>query len=198
MPGRLEGKAAVITGGGSGIGRACALRFASEGATVCVADLVESGAAETARLVEASGRKALALQTDTTAEAANDAMIAACVQAFGAVVVLVAAAGVGSPRPDAASAKPYTMLDMPIDRFRSVIDVNLYGGDLLEPRGGPLDGRQPTRRQPGQPGLDHVADAVGGRRLQHQQGRRVDGHQVPRAGAGAPRDPRQRHRPRLH
>jgi NAD(P)-dependent dehydrogenase (short-subunit alcohol dehydrogenase family) len=44
MPGRLEGKVAVITGGGSGIGRACALRFASEGATVCVADLDESGA----------------------------------------------------------------------------------------------------------------------------------------------------------
>jgi NAD(P)-dependent dehydrogenase (short-subunit alcohol dehydrogenase family) len=127
MPGRLEGKIAVITGGGSGIGRACALRFASEGATVCVADLDKGGAEETARRIEASGRKALALQTDTTAEAANDTMIAACVQAFGAVDVLVAAAGVGSPRPDAASTRPFTMLDMPIDRFRSVIDVNLYG-----------------------------------------------------------------------
>ena len=41
--------------------------------------------------------------------------------------MLVAAAGVGSPRPDPASAKPYTLLDMPTDRFRSVIDVNLYG-----------------------------------------------------------------------
>jgi 3-oxoacyl-[acyl-carrier protein] reductase len=127
MPGRLEGKIAVITGGGSGIGRACALRFASEGATVCVADLDKGGAEETADRVEASGRKALALQADTTAEAANDAMIAACVHAFGAVDVLVAAAGVGSPRPDAASTKPFTMLDMPIDRFRAVIDVNLYG-----------------------------------------------------------------------
>ncbi|HEY7038465.1 MAG TPA: SDR family NAD(P)-dependent oxidoreductase [Methylomirabilota bacterium] len=127
MPGRLENRIAVITGGGSGIGRACALRFASEGAAVCVADLDQSAAEETARRVEAAGRKALALGTDTTEEAANDAMIAACVKAFGAVDVLVAAAGVGSPRPDEASARPYTMLDMPIDRFRSVIDVNLYG-----------------------------------------------------------------------
>ena len=127
MPGRLEGKIAVITGGGSGIGRACALRFASEGASVCVADLDKNAAEETARRVEGAGRKALALQTNTTDEAANDAMIAACVKALGAVDVLVAVAGVGSPRPDAASTRPYTMLDMPIDRFRAVIDVNLYG-----------------------------------------------------------------------
>jgi len=127
MPGRLEGKIAVITGGGSGIGRACAVRFAAEGATVCVADLDERAAGETARRVEAAGRRALAVGTDTTDEAATDAMVATCVRAFGAVDVLVAAAGVGSPRPDAASARPYTMLDIPTERFRAVIDVNLYG-----------------------------------------------------------------------
>ena len=127
MPGRLADKIAVITGGGSGIGRACALRFVGEGAKVCVADLDQAAADQTARAVEAAGGKALALRTDTTDEAANDAMIAACVKAFGAVDVLVAAAGVGSPRPDPAAAKPFTLLDMPTDRFRSVIDVNLYG-----------------------------------------------------------------------
>ena len=127
MPGRLADKIAVITGGGSGIGRACALRFVGEGAKVCVADLDQAAADQTARVVEAAGGKALALRTDTTDEAANDAMIAACVKALGAVDVLVAAAGVGSPRPDPATAKPYTLLEMPTDRFRSVIDVNLYG-----------------------------------------------------------------------
>ncbi len=127
MAGQLQGKVAVITGGGSGIGRACALRFAREGADVCVADLDQAAAADTTRAVEAAGGRALAVRTDATDEAANEAMIRACVGAFGAVDVLVAAAGVGSPRPDAASAKPYTMLDIPFERFRAVIDVNLYG-----------------------------------------------------------------------
>src|SRR5258708_2766845 len=95
MPGRLEGKVAVITGGGSGIGRATAQRFAQEGASICAADLVLEGAAETVRLVEAAGGSAIAVQVDTTDEAANDAMIQRCVDAFGGVDVLVAAAGIG-------------------------------------------------------------------------------------------------------
>jgi NAD(P)-dependent dehydrogenase (short-subunit alcohol dehydrogenase family) len=127
MAERLAGKVAVITGGGSGIGRACALRFAEERAKVCVADLDLAAATETARLVQAAGGKSLAVQTDTTDEAANDAMVAACVKAFDAVDVLVAAAGVGSPRPEAGSAKPYTMLTIPTESFRAVVDVNLYG-----------------------------------------------------------------------
>ena len=75
MAGRLAGKIAVITGGGSGIGRACAVRFAMEGATVCVADLDQAAAKDTARRVEAAGQRALALRVDTTDEVANDLMV---------------------------------------------------------------------------------------------------------------------------
>src|SRR5260370_15897683 len=127
MAGGLAGRKAVSAGGGRGSGRACAVRFAMEGGKVCVADLDQGAAKDTARRVEAAGQRSLALRVDTTDEVANDAMVDACVEAFGAVDVLVAAAGVASPRPDAASAKPYTMLTIPTEAFRSVIDVNLYG-----------------------------------------------------------------------
>ncbi len=127
MAGRLADKIALITGGGSGIGRACALRFAAEGANVCVADLDLAAAGETARRVDAAGRRSRAVQVDTTDESANDRMVARCVEALGGVDILVAAAGVASPRPAQDSAKPYSTLDIPTKSFRGVVDVNLYG-----------------------------------------------------------------------
>jgi glucose 1-dehydrogenase len=126
MAGRLAGKVALITGGGSGIGRACVRRFAAEGAAVCVADRDRAGADETIRQLDGAGGRGLAIAVDTTDEAACDAMVRQCVDALGAVDVLVAAAGVGSPRP-ADAFQPFTVLEVPIEQFRAVIDVNLYG-----------------------------------------------------------------------
>jgi NAD(P)-dependent dehydrogenase (short-subunit alcohol dehydrogenase family) len=122
--GQLDSKVALITGGGSGIGRACAVRFAQEGAAVCAADLNLEGAAETVHQIEAGGGKALAVQVDTSDEAACDAMVSRCVEAFGAVDVLVAAAGILGQD----SARGHSrMLTAPTDLMRRVIDVNLYG-----------------------------------------------------------------------
>jgi len=97
MPGRLADKIALITGGGSGIGRACALRFAAEGANVGVADLDLAGASETARGVDAAGRKSLAMRVDTTDESASDAMVARCVEALGGVADPTAAFWASAP-----------------------------------------------------------------------------------------------------
>ncbi len=196
MAGRLAGKIALITGGGSGIGRACAIRFAEEGANVCAADRDGATAAETARLVEAKGRKAFSLAVDTTDEAANDAMVARCVESLGGVDVLIAAAGVGSPR--TASDQPHTLLGISTEQFRAVIDVNLYGVLFSNRAVARLLVANHRAGQHRQSRLDHVEDALGGRRLQREQGRRVDADQDSGPGARPAGDPRERDRARIH
>jgi NAD(P)-dependent dehydrogenase (short-subunit alcohol dehydrogenase family) len=94
MPGRLDSKVAVITGGASGIGRACAERFADEGADILVADLDEARGAETVAAVKARGRKAAFIRTDTSSERDCEAMADAAIARFGRIDALVAAAGI--------------------------------------------------------------------------------------------------------
>ncbi len=126
---RLENKVALITGGGSGIGRATALRFAQEGAAVCCADLNLESAAAVLHEVESSGGRGLALEVDTSDEGACEGMVTRCVEALGAVDLLVAAAGIGSAlaRPPQPGTPPLSVLDYPLDAFRRVVDVNFYG-----------------------------------------------------------------------
>src|SRR5689334_2144280 len=87
--GRLAGKAALITGAGGGIGSAISGRFAAEGATVLCTDLDAATAERTAQRIAASGGKAAALACDVTDSAAAKRAVAAAVERFGALHILV-------------------------------------------------------------------------------------------------------------
>ena len=138
----LEGKVAIVTGGGNGIGRACCLRLADEGAHVLVADILEDHGAKTVSEVEAKGRRAAFAQVDTSNPADNDAMVATAVKELGGVDVLVTAAGISHQdyRSDDSSDAATTRLqerasvgaarqfvDTALDDWARVLDVNLTG-----------------------------------------------------------------------
>src|SRR5687767_4673780 len=81
--GFYRGKVAFVTGAGSGIGRATALAFAREGASVTVADISEQGGRDTARLIEEQGGRALAVRCDVTRAEDVKAALDKTVEAFG-------------------------------------------------------------------------------------------------------------------
>lgn len=92
----LAGHIAIVTGGGSGIGRATALMLAREGAHVCVSDIAEDRAAETAALI---GYKAIAVRADVTKEDEVEALFRACVAKWGGLDIVVCSAGIASSAP---------------------------------------------------------------------------------------------------
>jgi 3-oxoacyl-[acyl-carrier protein] reductase len=116
MAGRLDGKVALITGAGSGIGRASAERFAAEGAQVVAVDL--KGAAETVVAIEEAGGEGLALIVDVADEDAVAAMAGVALERFGKVDVLMNNAGILDDYLAAA--------DTPTPVWDRVLGVNLF------------------------------------------------------------------------
>ena len=95
MSGRVEGKVALVTGAGTGIGRAVCVRLAEEGADVVVTSQTPAHVEETGRLAaEASGREQLALQLDVADSEAVDRVVAQVVERFGRIDVLSNNAGI--------------------------------------------------------------------------------------------------------
>ncbi len=118
---RMQGKVALVTGGGSGIGRATARRLAAEGARLVCADRDVAGARETAKAIEDAGGAAVALEADVADETACARLVAAAVARFGALTTLVNSAGVRAP----LDALP------PPAEWQRVIDINLTGSYLM-------------------------------------------------------------------
>ncbi|WP_153505472.1 SDR family NAD(P)-dependent oxidoreductase [Cumulibacter manganitolerans] len=120
----LEDKSVLITGGGSGIGRATALAAVREGAAVVVADMSKSGADETVEQITAAGGKAIALEVDVTDEAQVEAMVSAADDAFGGLDGAFNNAGVARGRDWA----PGTLTaQTSLQAWRDVTSVNLDG-----------------------------------------------------------------------
>lgn len=124
MAGLLDGKSALITGGGGGIGRATALIFAREGARVAVADANLDAAKETVAQVNAIGGQAMSLTGDVTDSTAVQGMIRSVVSAFGRIDCAFNNAGIAGYQVDAAGKKTHEWSDEAFDRM---IAVNLRG-----------------------------------------------------------------------
>src|SRR5262245_9340314 len=122
---RFAGKAALVTGGASGIGRAAAERLASEGAAVAVVDRNEDGAHETARRIVAAGGRAIGYVADVASSAAVAATVDRVTQELGAVDVLANVAGIG----DTAGLEG--IAGLADERWNAVLGVNLSGPFFL-------------------------------------------------------------------
>jgi 3-oxoacyl-[acyl-carrier protein] reductase len=114
----LEGRTAVVTGAGGGIGRATAITYAQAGATVVIADVIDTGLAETAAMIEAIGATALVIRTDVSDKAQVDDLARGAVRASGRIDVWANVAGI---------IRAGSILDLSEADLDAVLGVNLKG-----------------------------------------------------------------------
>jgi 2-hydroxycyclohexanecarboxyl-CoA dehydrogenase len=123
----LEGKVALVTGGGQGVGRQLCIELAAEGALVVVNDLVAERAESVAKEIEASGGHALAAPANIIEADQVEAMVAQAASHFGApVTILVNNAGIIPERRERGGRTP-PFLDMPVADWAKIVNLNVYG-----------------------------------------------------------------------
>jgi NAD(P)-dependent dehydrogenase (short-subunit alcohol dehydrogenase family) len=115
----LENKVAIVTGGGSGIGRAVALHYAAEGAMVVVADKNETGGNQTVTMIKEKSGEAFFAKTDVSKPSDNEMLVHHAIEHYGALHIACNNAGIGGA---AALTGEY-----PIDNWDKVISINLSG-----------------------------------------------------------------------
>jgi NAD(P)-dependent dehydrogenase (short-subunit alcohol dehydrogenase family) len=163
MP-RLEGKVAIVTGAGTGIGRATARLFAHEGARVVIAEIDAAAGEQTAQLIAQEGGEAIAIPTDVTEPDSIQATIDTAEQHYGALHVLHNNAG-------GSTARDSDVTDAPLEEFWRVIRLDLFGTFLgcrfgipaiLRSGGGSVINMSSNVALMGVPGRDCYTAAKGG------------------------------------
>ena len=120
MPGRVDGKVALVTGGASGIGRATALTFAREGAKLVVADTNDEGGHQTVHMITETGGEAIFVRTNVSQAVEVQALISQAVETYGRLDCAHNNAGV-------SSAVQASIADYPDEDWHRVIAINLTG-----------------------------------------------------------------------
>lgn len=164
--GELDGKVAIVTGAGSGIGHAIAQLFGSEGASVVVNYFgYEQDAEALAKQLSDAGHRSIALKADVSSSADVASMVEATTKEFGRVDVLVNNAGIESPAP---------FLDMAEDHWDKIVDVDLKGAFLCaqacgrvmrDHGGGSIVNISSIHEDVPFPGFTHYCAAKGGLRM---------------------------------
>ncbi len=159
----LSGKAALVTGGSRGIGRAIVLRLARQGADVAFSYRGnQEAAAATIAEVEALGRRCLAVQMDARDAEAADALVKAVLEAYGRVDILVNNAGI---------TRDDLIMRMSLDSWRDVLETNLFGAfyalkavtrPMLKARAGRIVNITSVSGQAGQMGQANYSSAKAG------------------------------------
>lgn len=159
----LSGRSAVVTGGSRGIGRAIALRLATQGADVAFSYRGNAAAAEeTAAAIRALGRRALPVQGDVSDPETAEGLVKAALEAFGRVDILVNNAGI---------TRDDLIMRMSIDAWREVLETNLFGAfyaikavtrPMLKARGGRIINITSVSGQAGQTGQANYSAAKAG------------------------------------